>query len=58
MIRERIVRTGKSQTWEEFSKNNADLLNWKGGLLSRYYRDETLQSDLARTIFVLPDKHA
>ena len=58
LIRERMAGAGKSQAWEEFSKNNADLLIWKGGPLSRYYRDETLQSDLATRIFVLPDRHA
>ncbi len=56
LIRERMVRAGKNQSWEEFAWNNSDLLVWKGGLLSRYYRQETLESDLARAIFVLPDR--
>lgn len=42
--------------WEEFGKQNSDLLIWKGGILSRYYRDATLRSELARQIFILPDK--
>jgi hypothetical protein len=42
--------------WEEFAERNADLLVWKGGVLEQYYRDATLWSDLARAVFVFPDK--
>jgi hypothetical protein len=56
LIRERIARTGGPQTWEEFSMHNADLLIWKGGVLTTLYRQETLDSSLARRIFVLPDR--
>src|SRR6202011_5925998 len=56
LIRERIARAGRSQTWEEFAERNPDLLVWKGGVLSMLYRQETLDSDLARRIFVLPDR--
>ncbi|MGD0570095.1 MAG: hypothetical protein ABSA78_16960 [Candidatus Sulfotelmatobacter sp.] len=42
--------------WEEFSLHNPDLFVWKGGILDRYYREATLKSDLARRVFVLPDK--
>jgi len=42
--------------WEEFAGQNSDLLIWKDGILSRYYRDGTLMSDVARRVFVLPDK--
>jgi hypothetical protein len=31
------------------------LLTWKNGILSRYYRAETLASDLARAVFLFPD---
>jgi len=55
LIRERMARSDGA-TWEEFARQNPDLLTWKDGILSRYYREATLQSDLARTIFVLPDK--
>ena len=37
-------------------RQNPDLLIWKDGVLSRYYREATLKSDLARRVFVLPDK--
>jgi hypothetical protein len=55
LIQERRVQAGKRQSWDEFAQNNPDLLAWKGGILTRYYRAETLTSDLARTVFVLPD---
>ena len=60
LIRERMARAGHSrdghaQTWEEFAERNADLLVWKGGVLMTLYQQETLDSELARRVFVLPD---
>ena len=55
LIRERIVRSAAA-SWEEFAHANPDLLIWKDGILSRYYSDVTLKSDLARTVFVFPDR--
>jgi len=55
LIHERMAR-GETATWEEFARHNPDLLVWRGGILSRYYRDATLKSDVARKVFVLPDK--
>ena len=57
LIRERMARV-PAREWEEFAVHNSDLLVWKDGILGRYYREETLQSELARTVFVLPDKVA
>jgi len=56
LIRERMARAGRTQTWEEFAERNPDLLIWKGGVLATLYCQETLDSDLARHIFVLPDQ--
>lgn len=42
--------------WDEFAERNADLLQWKDGILGLYYREETLRSNLARRVFCLPDK--
>ena len=56
LVRERMARTGRDQSWEEFATSHADLLDWKDNVLRRYYRDETLDSQLARTNFVLPDR--
>ncbi|MFZ0687637.1 MAG: hypothetical protein WAM89_18995 [Terriglobales bacterium] len=56
LIGERMVRAGRSQSWEEFAGGNPDLLRWKDGVLAALYRQDTLDSDLARRMFVLPDR--
>ncbi len=58
LIHERVVRAGRVQPWEEFAAGNPDLLVWKGGVLTTLYRQETLDSDLARQTFILPDRIA
>ena len=55
LIVERRARLEEGHEWEGFAAASADLLAWKNGLLERYYRPETLASDLARRVFVLPD---
>jgi hypothetical protein len=55
LIRERMARTAATE-WDEFALGNADLLIWKNGILSHYYQEATLQSDLARSVFLFPDK--
>ena len=55
LIRERMARRSVSD-WNEFCLQNPDLLTWRDGILNRYYDRATLQSDLARTVFVFPDK--
>lgn len=57
LIRERIARAEGKLEWEEFVAQNSDLLAWKPDVLSRYYREETLQSDLAKSVFLMPDLH-
>lgn len=56
LIRERMARAGCQQTWAEFADKNADLLSWEDNVLKKYYRNETLSSDLAKSTFLLPDK--
>jgi hypothetical protein len=56
LIRERIARTNSPQTWSEFSATNTDLLRWDDNILLKYYRPETLTSDLAKRVFLFPDK--
>ncbi len=56
LIRERMARSG-AEDWDEFAARNADLFAWKPGILARYYREATLKSDLAREIFLFPDKY-
>ena len=57
LIRERMARC-EGEDWDEFAHRNPDLLVWKGSILSHYYAEATLKSDLARKVFVLPDKCA
>jgi len=56
IIRDRMMRAGHPQTWEEFAQGNADLLSWENSVLKAYYREETLASELARKVFLFPDK--
>jgi len=58
LIHERMARQGPHHTWEEFRARNADLFAFRPGVLDAYYRKETLASDLARRVFVLPDLRA
>lgn len=51
LIRERMH--GET-TFEEFAAKNDDLFSWQS-LMARYYTDETLRSERARTAFVMPD---
>ena len=56
LIHERVRRLGEEPSWEAFVAANADLLDWQNNILTAYYRDETLRSELARQVFVLPDR--
>jgi hypothetical protein len=51
LINERRVRGGH-QTWSEFTRTNADLLDKR--CLEKWYNVEQLASDLARKTFCLP----
>ena len=55
LIRERMAREPEID-WDRFARQNSDLLQWKPGILERYYQESTLKSELARSVFVLPDK--
>ena len=55
LIRERMARTAAID-WDEFIAANKDLLTWKNGILTRYYEEATLRSELARAVFLFPDK--
>ncbi len=56
LIRERMARAGHQQVWVEFAAHNPDLFNWKDSVLKKYYREETLASELAKGTFLFPDK--
>lgn len=54
LVAERQARTNAA-TWEEFAAAHTDLLVWKPSVLSRYYSEELLASELARRTFLMPD---
>ena len=56
LIHERIAGHGSEHDWPEFVEANADLFDWNDNILKSYYRDDTLSSETARRMFVLPDK--
>jgi len=56
LIHERLARPTAGSTFEVFAKRNADLFARSPSVLDRYYRPETLASDVARRAFVLPDR--
>lgn len=55
LIRERMARS-EVAGWQEFARQNADLLTWKDSILRRYYHEATLKSELSRSVFLFPDK--
>jgi hypothetical protein len=56
LINERMERGGREQSWGEFVDSNTDLFDWKNNILKSYYQDETLRSEVARKVFVFPDR--
>ena len=53
-INERMERGAGS--WEEFAGANADLLTWKPSIIDALYRPETIASEHAKQVFVLPNR--
>ncbi len=49
-----MERGGRAGSWDAFAARNTDLLTRGKALLNAYYRAETLDSDLARKVFVMP----
>ncbi|MEM7431845.1 MAG: hypothetical protein AAF351_07885 [Pseudomonadota bacterium] len=49
-------QSGAAGCWHNFRHDNDDLVAGAGLLLKRYYRPQTLASELARHTFVLPDR--
>jgi len=58
LINERMDAGPADADWDAFARLNADLLTWRPSVLDRYYRTETLASDRARRVFVMPDRLA
>jgi hypothetical protein len=56
LIHERMA--GEDEDFDGFRARNPDLFRWNPSALDRYYRKETLTSELARRKFLLPDRLA
>jgi len=56
LLNERIRRSEPIGTWEQFAAAHPDLFDWKNSILLKYYRPETLHSELARQVFLMPDR--
>jgi hypothetical protein len=56
LVNGRIQRMDVNATWEQFAAQNQDLFDWKNSILFKYYRPEALDSDLARRVFVMPER--
>ena len=57
LVHEKISRDPEA-SWEDFEKANPELFSWKPSVLDRYYQPSTLSSELARKVFILPDRLA
>lgn len=55
LIHDRMQRKGAA-SFEQFREQNEDLFAWKPSILDTMYERETLISDLARKVYLLPDK--
>ena len=55
LINERMHDT-PGLDWDGFVAAHPELLAWKPSLLDRFYRAETLASDRARRVFLMPDR--
>jgi hypothetical protein len=56
LLNERIQLSEPTTSWEQFTAAHSDLFDWRNSILLRYYRPETLRSDLARRVFLMPDR--
>jgi hypothetical protein len=55
LVHQRMAIGPADESWDGFTARNPDLLTWRPSILATYYREETLASELARRVFLLPD---
>jgi hypothetical protein len=56
LVNERRAARG-AEDWAAFAARNRDLEAWRPSILeTTYYKEDTLWSDRARRVFVLPDR--
>jgi hypothetical protein len=58
LIHQRMAEERGDPTFDTFVARYPELLGWKPSILDRYYDVTTLGSDLARRVFVMPDRLA
>jgi hypothetical protein len=58
LIRERMADAPEPESFEAFAARNPDLFARAPSVLERYYESSTLESPLARCVFLLPDRVA
>jgi hypothetical protein len=56
LIHERMAVDSGEGDFDAFVARYPELLGWKPSILDRYYEAATLGSDLARRVFVMPDR--
>src|ERR1051326_4671730 len=54
-IFDRMERNGAGD-WDAFATANPDLLTWKPSIIDALYQPQTIASDHAKRVFVLPDQ--
>lgn len=58
LLNRRMEEMGRQVGWQQLLAASPDLAARPADLLGRHYRRETLDGDLARRVFVLPDRGA
>jgi hypothetical protein len=58
LMHQRMAAEPVDSTFDAFVLRHGELSSWKPSILDRYYDAATLDSDLARRVFVMPDRLA
>ena len=56
LIHQRMAEDTSGASFDAFVARYPELLGWKPSVLDRYYDAATLGSELARRVFVMPDR--
>ncbi|MFA6957467.1 MAG: hypothetical protein WC538_16470 [Thermoanaerobaculia bacterium] len=55
LVHDRIARNSCVESWDRFADANPDLMDRSSEVMTRYYKEQTWQSPLAKERFLLPD---
>jgi hypothetical protein len=58
LLHQRMAEEHGDSGFDAFVARYPELLGWKPSILDRYYDAATLGSDLARRVFIMPDRLA